>query len=465
MEAFKMPGMSLRDIVRVLDADYVGDEAALDSFVSSVTMDSRVVDKNALFFAIRGERVDGHSFIGDVFGKGALAVVCERDTGDAGNRIIVRSSVQALQRLAGYYRTCVDAKVVLITGSVGKTSTKEMIASVLAEKYNVLKTAGNYNNEIGLPLTVLKLRPEHEVAVLEAGVDEPGEMDIIAKAAKPDVCVITNIGICHMENLGSRRGIFEEKSKCFDYMRDGGIAVLNGDDDILGGVRDVKGVSPVFFGVDRDGEYTAKQVYITDVVSRGFAGSDALLHTGAGNINISVGIPGVHQLTNAAAAAAVGLGLGLSLTEIAEGIAKAKTISGRTNLIHTDKLLIVDDCYNANPSSMKAGLFLLVKAAGRRIAVLGDMGELGPDERALHREVGEYAAECGLDALFLCGELSKEIMEGAKADKNLLIRHFPDREALISALLEYVQEGDTVLVKASHFMQYSAVVEALSKYV
>ncbi|MCR5744067.1 MAG: UDP-N-acetylmuramoyl-tripeptide--D-alanyl-D-alanine ligase [Lachnospiraceae bacterium] len=460
-----MPGMSLRDIVRVLDAEYIGDEGALDESVRSVTMDSRTVTEGALFFAIRGERVDGHSFIGDVFNKGALAVICERDTSDAGNRIVVKHSIAALQRLAAYYRTCVDAKVVLITGSVGKTSTKEMIASVLGEKYNVLKTEGNFNNEIGLPLTVFRLRPEHEVAVLEAGVDEPGEMDIIAKAAKPDVCVITNIGICHMENLGSRRGIFEEKSKCFDYMRDGGIAVLNGDDDILGSVRDVRGVSPVFFGVDRVGEYVDKQVYVTDVVSKGFDGSDAVLHTGAGNINVSVGIPGVHQITNAAAAAAVGLGLGLSLSQIASGIAKAKTISGRTNLIHTDKLLIVDDCYNANPSSMKAGLFLLVKASGRRIAVLGDMGELGPDERALHREVGEYAAGLGLDALFLCGELSKEIMEGAKADKNLMIRHFPDREKLTEELLKYVQEGDTVLVKASHFMQYQAIVDALTKYV
>lgn len=464
-----MPGMSLAKIVEVLGAEYIGRTEDLDKCVTAVTMDSRTITENGLFIAIRGERSDGHDFVADVFRKGALAVIAEHAVEhDAdgsqvtGNQILVADSVQALQKLAAYYRTCLETKVVTITGSVGKTSTKEMIASVLAEKYNVLKTIGNFNNEIGLPLTVFRIRPEHEVAVLEAGVDEPNEMDIIAGAAGPNVCVITNIGICHLENLGSRQGIFDEKSKCFRYMRDNGLAVLNGDDDILGSVREVQGRAPVFFGLEAEGSYTDKQVYITDIVDLGYEGSDAILHTPAGNAAIHVAIPGLHQLTNAAAAAAVGLHLGLTLEEVVAGIGKARTISGRTNLIHAGGLLVVDDCYNANPTSMKAALELLTKAQGRKIAVLGDMGELGPDEKQLHREVGTFAAGCHLDALFLCGDLAMELMAGAMEDGQLDIRHYSDKEALIRDLKAYVQEGDTVLVKASHFMQYPAIVAALT---
>ena len=456
----QMPGMRLDQIRDVLQAEFIGNEWDLSRTVTFVTMDSRKAEKGCLFFAVKGEHNDGHDYVADVFGKGALAVICEHNCpGAGGNQLIVPDSIRALQKLAAYYRSCLDTKVVTVTGSVGKTSTKEMIASVLGESFRVLKTIGNYNNEIGLPLTVFRIRPEDEIAVLEAGIDEPGEMDVIANAAKPDVCVITNIGICHLENLGSRQGIFDEKTKCFQYMQPGGIAVLNRDDDLLSCVEHVGDAAPVFFSLKETD--VAGAVYITDAEDLGYDGSNALLHTPGGTIEIHVAIPGLHQLGNAAAAAAVGLHFGMPLAQIAKGIQKARTIQGRTNLIHTHGITLVDDCYNANPASMKAALALLTKAKGRKIAVLGDMGELGPEERSLHREVGLFAAGCGLDAVFLSGELAKEIQVGLEMHSDTKVFYYTDREKLTAALRSYIEEGDTVLIKASHFMHYEELVDKL----
>lgn len=462
-----MKNMTLENIEKACGGRYIGTEAEKKTEVLGVVIDSRQVESGYLFVAIPGEKVDGHKFIPDVFAKGAAAVLSEQQLEDpAGPYILVESTTKALRNLAEYYRKSLDIKVVGITGSVGKTSTKEMIASVLSEKYRVLKTEGNYNNEIGLPLTIFKIRAEHEVAVLEMGISEFGEMHRLATMANPDICVITNIGLCHLENLKTRDGILKAKTESFAHLKKDGIAILNGDDDKLSTIRQVGDKEPVFYGMEEKMEYredAKKSVYATGVENLGLYGMQARIHTPEGERDVCIPIPGEHNVYNALAATAVGLSLGLSLDQISSGILKAKTIGGRTNLLNTGSMTVIDDCYNANPVSMKASIDVLATAEGRKIAVLGDMGELGENEKKLHYEVGEYLAKKEIDVLFCAGELSEEIAKAAqKESKTCEVYYFKTRDALLEQLLPFLKKGDTVLVKASHFMEYPKIVKALT---
>ena len=462
-----MKNMTLENIEKACGGRYIGTEAEKKTEVLGVVIDSRQVESGYLFVAIPGEKVDGHKFIPDVFAKGAAAVLSEQQLEDpAGPYILVESTTKALRDLAEYYRKSLDIKVVGITGSVGKTSTKEMIASVLSEKYKVLKTEGNYNNEIGLPLTIFKIRAEHEVAVLEMGISEFGEMHRLATMANPDICVITNIGLCHLENLKTRDGILKAKTESFAHLKKDGVAILNGDDDKLSTIRQVGDKEPVFYGMEEKMKYredAKKSVYATGVENLGLYGMQARIHTPEGERDVRIPIPGEHNVYNALAATAVGLSLGLSLNQISSGILKAKTIGGRTNLLNTGSMTVIDDCYNANPVSMKASIDVLATAEGRKIAVLGDMGELGENEKKLHYEVGEYLAKKEIDVLFCAGELSEEIAKAAqKESKTCEVYYFKTRDALLEQLLPFLKKGDTVLVKASHFMEYPKIVKALT---
>ncbi len=458
-----MRQMSLINIARACGGIYIGDDTQKNAEITGAVIDSRQVEPGYLYIPIRGERVDGHKFIPDVFEKGALAVLSEEQLQDpAGPYILVESCPQALKDIAEYYRSTLSIKIVGITGSVGKTSTKEMISAVLGQKFNVLKTEGNFNNEIGLPLTILRIREEHEAAVVEMGISEFGEMHRIAKVARPDICVLTNIGQCHLENLKDRDGVLRAKSEIFDFLRPDGVVVLNGNDDKLSAIGEIKGVIPIRYFVDdetagrQDREYF---VWADAIENRGLKGLDADLHFPEETCRIHEPIPGGHNIYNACAAACVGRAMGLTNEEICAGIASAKTIAGRTNLIELGKVLVIDDCYNANPVSMKASLDVLSLAAGRKIAVLGDMGELGSDEVNLHRQVGEYAAQKKIDVVFCAGELSKEMAQAASAGCETV--HFATREALTDELLRFVRDGDTVLIKASHFMEFPEIVKAL----
>lgn len=463
-----MKNMTLERIAAVCNGIYIGDEDGRHKEVEGVVIDSRLVERDYLFIPIRGERVDGHTFIPSVFGKGAAAVLSEEELANPdGPYILVKSCPVALKQLAAYYRSSLDIPVVGVTGSVGKTSTKEMIASVLGQKYSVLKTEGNYNNEIGLPLTIFKIRETHQAAVLEMGISEFGEMHRLAEMAKPDICVITNIGLCHLENLKSRDGILKAKTESFEHLNKGGIAVLNGDDDKLSGISAVNGMTPVFYGIGREkkeGCGAEKTVYVTEVENMGLAGTRVCIHMEDESFDAVIPIPGEHNVYNALAAACVGRRLGLTADEIKAGIEKAGTISGRTNMLHVNKMLVIDDCYNANPVSMKASLDVLSKAPGRKIAVLGDMGELGDNEKELHYSVGKYLAGKEIDVLFATGSLSQEIVRGVQENGGSCeIYAFADREEMTKKLLSYVKEGDSVLVKASHFMEFPKVVEALTE--
>lgn len=454
-----MENMTLGQISEACGGTYYGNEEQKSLSVEAVTTDSRAAEKNQLFIPLKGERVDGHDFIPSAVKQGAF-VLSERLLEQSCEPYIhVTQTAQALKDLAEYYRQQLSVKVVGVVGSVGKTSTKEMIASVLSEKYRVLKTQGNFNNEIGLPLTVFNIRKEHEVAVLEMGISEFGEMHRLAKIARPDIIVMTNIGTCHLENLIDRDGVLKAKSEVFDFIKEDAVIVLNGDDDKLYTLKNVKGIKPLFFGIETPDAYAKA----TEVKDLGLEGVSAEIEIGKDKIQAMIPLPGIHNVWNMLAGACVGKALDLSAEQIKAGIEHVQTIKGRSNFIKNGGITIIDDCYNANPMSMKASLSVLSGIPGRKIAVLGDMGELGTKEKELHYEVGEYAAEAGIDALFLCGELSLEIKEAAEKAPQLEIYHYMDISELSEAVCGYVKEGDSVLVKASHFMGFSKIVDALSK--
>ncbi len=460
-----MKYMSLREIAAASGGTYYGNEASLSLEVTGVAIDSRKIEAGYLFIPIKGARVDGHDFITQVMEKGALCTLSEKKLEDASYPyIMVESCEQAMKDIARHYRTALGIKVVGITGSVGKTSTKEMIASVLSQKYNVLKTAGNFNNEIGLPLTIFNIREEHEVAVLEMGINHFGEMRRLAKMAQPDVCVITNIGLCHLEYLGDRDGILKAKTEMFDYMQPDAKIILNGDDDKLITVKNVKGKTPKFFGLS-----TEHDAFATDIHSMSLKGTHCTLHLGDNIIETVIPIPGEHMVYNALAGALVGQTLGLSADEIKAGIESLVPVSGRNNLIETDSLLIIDDCYNANPISMKASLDVLATADTRKVAIMGDMFELGANEKELLADCGRHAAEKGIDVVICIGELSKNTAEGASSVAsatacNTKVYHFDTKADFLRDCNNILRKGDTVLVKASHGMEFPEIVEYLKNF-
>ena len=455
-----MKNLTLENITQVCSGTYYGPAGKLQEEVSSIITDSRKADKGCLFVPIVGERVDAHKFIPQVMAAGALATLSERVLEQADfPYIVVESSLQAVKDIAEFYLKQLEIPVVGITGSVGKTSTKEVIASVLSQKYRTLKTQGNFNNELGLPLTVFRLRDEDEMAVLEMGISDFGEMTRLARIARPDTCVITNIGTCHLENLGDRDGVLKAKTEIFKFLRPDGHIVLNGDDDKLSTVKEHEGIAPVFFGMSQ-----GCQVYGDEIVSRGLKGMTCTIHMGEDSFKVDIPMPGRHMVYNELAAAAVGRIYGLTDEQIKAGIESLEPISGRFRMIDTEKFLIVDDCYNANPMSMKASLDVLQDGSGRRVAVLGDMGELGTDEVQLHESVGEHAGKCDIDVLICTGKLCKSMAEKAiQTNPDLKVIYEPDRESLLEHLEGYVQQGDTILVKASHFMKFEEVVEKLQK--
>ena len=438
----------------VLPRGYKGD---LDKEIQGVVNDNRQVQEDFLFVPMVGARVDGHSFIEDAFSKGAFATLSEKTLDKPkGPYIKVADTKLALKQIATYYRMQLIIPVIGVIGSVGKTSTKEMLASVLGTKFKVLKTEGNFNNEIGLPLTICRITDEHDVAVVEMGISDFGEMHRLGQIAKPNYVVMTNIGQCHLENLKDRDGILRAKTEVFDHMPSTGTVVLNGDDDKLRDC-DTKNLKKISYGLsDEDVHASNIKTQITSTCADISIGKDTF--------SVEIPLPGEHNVMNALAASAVGKALGLTLDEIRMGLENAGTISGRNNVIKLEAATIIDDCYNANPVSMKASIEVLAKAKGRTIAVLGDMGELGDDEKALHYGLGKVLADNNIDMLYTTGELSMEINKALEKENPKAVNfHFENKEKLLEALLPAIEKGDTILVKASHFMQYSEIVNALSE--
>lgn len=457
--SYHMKNMSLQTIAAVCGGTYYGPEALLEHEAAGVVIDSRLIQRDFLFVPIRGARVDGHTFIPDVMAKGALCSLSEEVLQDAAFPYIqVASCKEALKALAAHYRRSLSVKVVGITGSVGKTSTKETIAAILSERYKVHKTSGNFNNEIGLPLTIFEIKDDDEIAVLEMGINGFGEMSRLAAIAQPDIAVITNIGTCHLEFLNDRAGVLKAKTEMFSYLREGGTAILNGDDDMLRTVRSVNGKPPIFFGLGSNNKFRAENIR-----NKGFDGTDCTLFLDGASVNISIPAPGQHMVYNILAASAVGTLLDITPGMICTAAAKLTPMEGRGKLLKTSRFTIMDDCYNANPISVKSSLDLLSAAAGRKVAILGDMLELGVNELALHRETGAYAAQKKIDLILCAGSLSRATAEGASdgGKSSSEVHAYRDKDELLQALMPLLKQGDTILVKASHAMQFEEIVAAL----
>ena len=450
-----MKPFTLREALGAVGGRYVGDPHALDSAITMVTSDSRAAGPGALFIALKGSRVDGHSFMADCIHKGAVACLCEREP-EAGEcpAVVVDSTFRATGALAAWHRARFDIPVIGVTGSVGKTTTKEMIAAALSGRFNTHKTQKNLNNELGVPWTLLQLDAAHEVSVVEMGISDFGEMRRLTAMVRPDIAVFSVIGDTHLEFLHDREGVLRAKGEIFEGMDQNGLAVLNGDDPLLRAChpdmrRRTYGLSA---GCDIRGE---------NVKNLGEAGMAFTVCSEQETFDVLIPAFGSHLVPAALAAAAVCLELGMRGEEIARGIARYETVGNRARLIHAGALTVVSDCYNANPNSCRAALDSLMLLDGdRRICILGDMLELGPRAGALHREVGEYAAKAGADLVVACGPLSKQIAEGALAAGGKAV-YYEDREALLAELDKVVRPGDCVLVKASHSMAFEAIVDKL----
>ena len=445
----------LKDAIEAAGGRYFGDPAALDTRVDSVTSDSRTAGPGALFVAFKGARVDGHDFMASCLKKGAVACVSEREPVDASEQpcIVVDSSLRAIGAIAAWHRSRFDIPVIGITGSVGKTTTKEMIAAVLRRRYNTHCTQKNFNNELGVPWTLLRLEEGNEVSVVEMGINGFGEMRRLTRIVRPTIAVFTVIGESHLEFLGDRPGVLRAKGEIFEGMDENGLAVLNGDDDLLINCR--PNMRRVLYGLQPSNDVRAENVRAE--------GTEAIRltvrHPGGAFEAVIPGY-GTHLVSAALAASAVGLELGMTGDEIAAGIADFKTVGDRARIIRAGEITVVSDCYNANPTSVRAALDSLRSARGRRVCILGDMLELGEDTEKLHRASGAYAAQTGVELVIGCGPLGRLIAEGAR-DAGGEAMAFDDRDALIEKLPEILRPGDWVLVKASHSMAFEKIVDAV----
>ena len=424
--------------------------------VTGVTTDSRAVQPGQLFIPLVGERFDGHAYISKALDGGAAGCLTAREpeTLLPGKLYIqVADTRLALKALASWYRDKFDLPVVQVTGSAGKTTTKEMIASVLSQRYNTLRTEGNFNNDIGAPLTLLRLMPEHQAAVIETGMNHFGEIRYLGEMVRPDIAVITNVGDAHIENLGNtRQGILRAKCEIFENLTPEGIAVLNGDDELLNTVTLPQTIL-------RCGVGDGCGVRVTDIDDRGLEGVACTVTIEGEHYRLTTSAPGRYMIYPMAMAAAIGRRLGLTGEEIAAGVAAYTTVGSRMHLIRLPgERLVIDDCYNANPQSMAEGLRMLAASpAQHRVAVLGDMGELGQLTAQAHRDMGALTRRLGLTAVAV-GEKMHALTE-----TDPQAQWFATVEEAMPAIRQLFTPGTAVLVKASHAMHFESIVKELEK--
>lgn len=435
--------------------------------VEHISIDSRSMKGNDLFVPLIGEKVDAHRFIDQAVQCGAVTVLTSRHRekvmSDAA-WIYVEDTKQALQDLGAYYRNLLSLPLVGVTGSVGKTTTREMISAALSARYQVYKTPGNHNSQVGVPITLSEITSQDEVGVIELGMSEPGELTVIARIAQVDMAVITNIGVTHIEQLGSQENIYKEKLSIQDGLKTGGILFLNGDDEWLRKTTARDGFSTVYYGMGENCDYRAVDV----VIHNGYP-SFIALH-GEERVPVTLKVMGAHQVLNAMVSLAVADKSGVPLAEAAATLSGFTGFRNRQQIYREHGITCIDDTYNASPVSMKAAIDILVsinKAGqnGRRIAVLADMKELGEKAPQFHYEIGEYLARLPVDVLVTLGELADEIARGAKDySVNRRIYSFHDKSELEQWLGSELKAGDSVLFKGSNSMNLGEVVEYVRQH-
>ncbi len=463
----------LREVisVKVLAGDAPG---WLKQRIRRISLDSRSVKPGDLFVAIKGDRYDGHDFVAAAIRCGAVGVLVHdgfrvdhaslKEAGKKSSPVILgaRDPLFAYQQLATHHRSRFDIPVVAVTGSNGKTTTKEMVASVMAHRWRILKTEGNLNNRIGVPQTLFRLNGRHEGAVIEMGVDHVGQTTRLCEIARPTVGLITNIGPDHLEFFGSMEGSAQAKAELLDLLPPDGTAVLNMDDPYYDYLAARARCRVISFGMSAKADVQA-----TDLKADGRDGTIFRLRL-PGQVRhtiVHIRAQGEHNVANALAAASVGSALGLPGAVIAQGLARFRPAAMRSQILVSHGLRIINDCYNANPASMRAAVQLLSQSKGRgqKIAVLGDMLELGPGAARLHEEAGSAVARLGIDRLIACGPLSRTLAEGARRAGMDTARIVEVRDAAgaAAAVKSMAKQGDVVLVKASRGMKLEHVVDAL----
>jgi UDP-N-acetylmuramoyl-tripeptide--D-alanyl-D-alanine ligase len=455
-----MDPIHINDVIKAVRGQLV--QGSSNIGINGVSIDSRTIKPGDLFLAFPGERVDGHDFLEQVFDQGAAAAVISHPVNFQSRAalIMVDDPLKALQDLAYYYRQLYNILVVAVTGSTGKTTTKDLIAGVLEQRFKVLKTSGNYNNEIGLPLTLLQLNHSHQIAVLEMAMRGRGQIAALCELSCPQVGVITNIGKTHLELLGSHEAIALAKGELLQALPSDGWAVLCGEDPWQVKLSEMVSGEVIFYGYSDHCTVSASQVVLDNL-----DGVEFNLSTPAGQRTCFLPLPGAHNVTNALAAAAVGHRFGLTLQEIAAGLQSASLTGMRLEVKEEkDGVMIIDDSYNASPSSTIAALRLLAESGGERtIAVLGDMYELGEETVDGHRQVGKEAVALQIDCLCTVGQLAREIAKGAinaGMDSDLIYVYQEKTEA-VSFLRSYLQKGDVVLIKGSRGMKMEEIVAAI----
>lgn len=434
-------------------AQAVGSTSMLEGAYDVICTDTRKITPGCLFIAIKGENFDGHDFAAKAIESGAKAVICEKDCGLGDSQILVENTRLALLDLAGHYRSKFNIPVIGITGSVGKTTTKEMTHAVMSSKYNTLKNEGNLNNEIGVPLTLFRLDETHEAAVIEMGMSGFDEISRMTKAVRPDVAIISNIGVSHIEKLGSREGILKAKLEILHGMKENAPVILNGDDDML--VTADTGTHPViYYGVENVNSFF-KAFDITSKESE----TEMSVGSANGSGRVSLPFPGRHNVYNALAAVAVGMQFGISVQDGLNALRGYVPAGMRQRINKKCGITFIEDCYNASPDSQAAALAVLAGMnAKRTVAVIGDMLELGEVSRDAHYGVGKKAAENRIDAVFTYGERSLETANGAKDGGVADVRSFNDKAELSKALSSFLKEGDAVLFKASRGMKLEDII-------
>ena len=428
--------------------------------VTAVCTDSRKITPGCLFLPWVGEKFDGHNFIDAALDAGAAGCLCARLPQDLRKDkfyIKVDDTRLALRALASAYRDKFRIPFVQITGSVGKTTTKEMVAAVLGAKLRVLKTPENFNNDIGTPLTLLGLEPSHQAAVIETGMNHFGEIEYLGAMVRPDVAVISNVGDAHIEFLGSREGILKAKCEILDHLKEGGLVVLNGDDALLDTVK-----GP--WRIVRCGQSEHCQARITEVADHGVEGITCTVLTAKDRYALTIPAPGEYMAYSASIAVAVGEELGLSHDEIVRGVAAYEPAGSRMRVVRLPEgRIILDDCYNANPQSVTAALEVLAKTdCDRKVAVLGDMGELGDLTDQAHYNMGALAAMLGIDFVAAIGTKAVKIADGT-AQSGGEVLYFATKEEAIGELKHQLGPGTAMLVKASHAMHFGELVDELRK--
>lgn len=432
--------------------------------ITGVSTDSRKVGEGEIFFPLIGEQFDAHDFIPQALERGCRAIilsrkpdekiVCHNDV----NIVLVKDTTKALQSLAAYYLSLFSIKKIGITGSTGKTTTKEMLYRIFSEKYKTARNIGNFNNHIGLPLTVLSLDEDTEAGIFEMGMSELGEIDLLAKLVCPDIGIITNIGVSHIENLGSRENILKAKLEITNYFTSRGILIVNEDHDFLS-KEEIQGD----YQVVTTGETGRSNFIISNIRDFGEEGIDFTIEHKEEMQTFHLNVPGRHNAYNGALAVAAAVSCGITMAEAAKGLLKMEITDKRLNIKGKNGMKIIDDTYNASPDSMKAAIDVLTATKGfRKIAILADMLELGEQAGTCHYEVGRYAAESPVDLLIAVGTQAKQIAEGAREildDKK--IHYYKTKELLIKDIGSMISSGDVILLKGSRGMAMDQVVKKI----